>query len=93
MGKTYLSSLMAQKIAIQSVSGADNPLQQLTAREFEVFRLLAEGKAVAEIANILIIGRKTVANHQTLLRQKLDIENPIDLIRLAIKYDIIEVKI
>jgi len=90
VGKNYLSSLIAQKIAIQSVSGGDNPLQQLTAREFEVFRLLAEGKTVMEIAKILIIGRKTVANHQTLLKQKLEIDSPIELVRLAIKYDIIE---
>lgn len=93
MGKTYLSRLMAHKIAIESVSGGDNPFRQLTAREFEVFRLLAEGRAVSEIADILIIGHKTVANHQTLIKQKLDIDNPIELVRLAIKYEIIEATI
>jgi DNA-binding NarL/FixJ family response regulator len=89
-GKNFLSSSMAQKIALQTMSGEDNPTQKLTAREFEVFRLLAEGKVVDEIAKILNIGQKTVANYQTLLKQKLDINSPVELVRLAIRHGIIE---
>ncbi|MBL1319987.1 MAG: response regulator transcription factor [Methylophaga sp.] len=89
-GKNYLSADMAQKIALQSMSGDDNPTQKLTAREFEIFRLLAEGKVVDEIAKLLNIGQKTVANYQTLLKQKLEVNSPVELVRLAIRHGIIE---
>lgn len=88
-GKSFLSSDMAHKVALQSLAGDDNPTQRLTSREFEVFRLLAEGKLVDDIANRLNIGQKTVANYQTTLKQKLGIHSPVDLVRLAMKYGVI----
>jgi two-component system invasion response regulator UvrY len=88
-GKSYLNADMAQKIALQNMGESDNPMQCLTAREFEVFRLLAEGRVVDEIAEILTIGQKTVANYQTSLKQKLKIQSSVDLVRLAMKYDVI----
>lgn len=90
VGKNYLSAVMAQKIAMQSLAGDENPTHKLTAREFEVFRFLAEGKMVDDIAKILNIGQKTVANYQTLLKQKLGITSPVELVRLAIKHGVIE---
>ena len=89
-GKNYLSPEMAQKIALQSMTGDDNPAQKLTVREFEVFRLLAEGKVTEEVAKILNIGQKTAANYQTMLKQKLEVSSPVDLVRLAIKHGVIE---
>jgi DNA-binding NarL/FixJ family response regulator len=88
-GKTFLSAEMAQKVAMQSLNGGDNPTQKLTSREFEVFRLLAEGKLVDDIAVSLNIGQKTVANYQTSLKQKLNIHSAVDLVKLAIKYGVI----
>ncbi|MCB5186942.1 response regulator transcription factor [Methylobacillus caricis] len=90
VGKGYLSSGIAQKIALQSLSGDDDPTRLLSAREFEVFRLLAEGHGIEEIATILKISQKTVANYQTLLKQKLGISSPIELVRLAIRHGLIE---
>ncbi|PHS23324.1 MAG: DNA-binding response regulator [Methylophaga sp.] len=89
-GKNYLSAIMAQKIALQSLAGDENPTHKLTAREFEVFRFLAEGKMVDEIAKLLNLGQKTVANYQTLLKHKLGVSSPVELVRLAIKYGVIE---
>jgi len=89
-GKSYLSAGVAQKIALQSLSGDDNPTYKLTAREFEVFRFLAEGKVVDDIAKLLNIGQKTVANYQTLLKQKLGVNSPVELVRLAIRCGVIE---
>jgi DNA-binding NarL/FixJ family response regulator len=89
-GKSYLSPEMAQKIALQSMTGDDNPAQRLTVREFEVFRLLAEGRVTEEVAKILNIGQKTAANYQTMLKQKLDVSSPVELVRLAIKHGVIE---
>lgn len=91
-GKTFLSADMAQKIALKSVSGAEDPTQRLTVREFEVFRLLAEGLALDEIARRLNLGPKTVANYQTILRHKLGFNTSVELVRLAIKYGVISSK-
>ncbi len=90
LGKGYLSPGIAQQIALQTLSGSDDPTRLLSAREFEVFRLLAAGKGIEEISTILKISQKTVANYQTLLKQKLGITSPIELVRLAIKHGVIE---
>ena len=88
-GNNYLSAVMAQKIALQSLSGDDNPTHKLTTREFEIFKFLAEGKVVDDIAGLLNIGQKTVANYQTLLKHKLGVNSPVELVRLAIKHGVI----
>ena len=88
-GKIYISSNMAQKIALQAKSDEDNPLKCLSTREFEMFRLLAEGCSVKEISEILNVGSKTVANYQTNIKHKLDIHSPVDIVRMAIRYDVI----
>ncbi|MEW8505898.1 MAG: response regulator transcription factor [Candidatus Thiodiazotropha sp.] len=89
VGEKCLSGDMARKLAFNSAAGDDDPAQLLTTREFEVFRLLAEGKSIEDIATALDIGLKTVANYQTNIRQKLDINSPVELVRLAIKHGLI----
>ncbi|HQN65132.1 MAG TPA: response regulator transcription factor [Methylophilus sp.] len=88
-GKTYISPCLAQKIALKTISGEEDPIQRLSAREFEVFRLLAEGLSIESIANTLNISQKTAANYQTLLKQKLGISSAVELVRLAIQYGVI----
>ena len=58
-------------------------LEVLTEREFEVLRLLTDGRSLAEIAALLCVSGKTVANYQTNIRQKLSVDNPMQLLRLA----------
>ena len=89
-GKTFLSAEIAQKIALEALSGHDEPIHQLSGREFEVFRLLAEGKKVEEIAEMLKISQKTVANYYTMIKQKLGVSSPIDMVRLAIRHGLVE---
>jgi len=88
-GKTYISPAVAQKIALQSLVGQDSQLQQLSSREFEVFRLLAEGKGTDEVGEILRISQKTVANYHTIIKQKLGITTSVELIRMAMRYGVI----
>ena len=88
-GKGYLSADVAQKIALQNLSGNDDPLRKLSAREFEIFRLLVDGNSVEAIGDQLNISHKTVANYQTLLKQKLGINSPVEMVRLAIRYGVI----
>jgi len=72
------------------LTGDDDPVHQLSAREFEVFRLLADGKRVEEVAEMLKISQKTVANYYTLIKQKLGVSSPIEMVRFAIRHGLIE---
>ena len=89
-GEVFLSSEIAKKMAMQSISGNQDPVHELSAREFEIFRLLAEGLDIDAIASTLNISSKTVSNYQTMIKQKLDINTPIELIRYAIKVGVIK---
>jgi two-component system invasion response regulator UvrY len=91
IGKIYISSNMAKKIALQAMTHEENPLKSLSTREFEMFRLLAEGCSVKEISEILSVGSKTVANYQTNIKHKLDLHSPVDIVRMAMRYDVIAV--
>jgi len=84
-----MSAEVAQKVALQNMSGEDDPICLLTTREFEIFRMLVEGSSVEVIANKLTISHKTVANYQTLLKQKLNISTPLEMVRLAIRHGVI----
>ena len=89
-GQTYINANISKKITQQFLSNEDNPLQQLSAREFEIFRLLAEGSDSNLIATTLNISSKTVANYQTSIKQKLGINNSVELVRLAIRSGLID---
>jgi DNA-binding NarL/FixJ family response regulator len=89
-GDVFLSDEIAKKMAMQSILGNQDPVHELSAREFEIFRLLAEGLDIDAIATTLNIGSKTVSNYQTMIKQKLNINTPIELIRYAIKVGVIK---
>jgi len=89
-GDVFLSDEIAKKMAMKSISGNQDPVHELSAREFEIFRLLAEGFDIDAIASTLNISSKTVSNYQTMIKQKLNINTPIELIRYAIKVGVIK---
>ena len=89
-GEVFLSDEIAKKMAMQSISGEQDPIHELSAREFEIFRLLAEGFEIDAIATTLNISSKTVSNYQTMIKQKLNINTPVELIRYAIKAGVIK---
>jgi two-component system invasion response regulator UvrY len=89
-GEIFLSDEIAKKMAMQSISGAEDPIDELSAREFEIFRLLAEGIEIDAIAATLNISSKTVSNYQTMIKQKLNINTAVELIRYAIKTGVIK---
>ncbi len=89
-GEVFLSDEIAKKMAMQSISGEQDPIHELSAREFEIFRLLAEGLEIDAIAATLNISSKTISNYQTMIKQKLNINTPVELIRYAIKAGVIK---
>lgn len=89
-GRTCIAPEIAQQIAMQKLTGSENPLDVLSQREFEVFRLLAEGKTVNDIADILSLSPKTVGTHHTNIKQKLNVSNSAELARLAIRSGLLD---
>lgn len=82
-GKKYLSAEMARKLALRDFAGAQG--EDLSAREMQVLRLLAQGQSVKSIAESMGLSPKTVANHQSALKQKLAADTAIELLRKAIE--------
>jgi two-component system response regulator NreC len=66
-----------------------DPYEQLTGREKEVLRLLAEGHTNKEVAKMLVISPKTVDSHKTRLMAKLELHNRAELIKYALQKKII----
>lgn len=91
-GNTYLEQEIAQKLAVQNVKKTDRnaTLNTLSAREFDVFCLLARGFTTREVAEELRLGYKTVANHATIIKSKLNLNTTAEMARLAYHFGLIE---
>ena len=83
-GGRYVESEIAQAMAVQ-VAASGQPLDRLTARDLEIMRLLADGRSLAEIADALGIGYKTVANTLSQIKAKLGVSRTADLVRVAVE--------
>jgi len=89
-GRSFMSSSLAQNFAIDSVTKPHNPFDELSAKEFEIFRLIAQGKEIDEIADALKLSEKTIANYQSLLKKKLNVSNSIEIVKLALQNGLID---
>ena len=72
------------------IKTSDNQLNELNEREFEIFKMIASGKTIKNIAADMNISQKTVANYQTSIKQKLEIDNPIEFYKLAVEFNLIK---
>ena len=89
-GKLFLEPALAQEIIVEQVGSQGSPLEALSAREFEVFVMLARGKSVAEIAAVLFLSPRTVGTHLYNIKQKLGAGNAAELTLIAIRNGLIE---
>jgi two-component system, NarL family, invasion response regulator UvrY len=83
-GGRYIEREIAAKLALGKFSGVD-PLDQLTAREVDILRLLGEGNTYTQIATAMGVSYKTIANSSSLIKEKLSVETTADLIRLSVE--------
>ena len=87
-GKTFLGTGIARELAMRSVA-TDEDANLLSPREFEVLRLLVQGCSLSDIAVQLGLTAKTVANHQSLIRQKLGVDSAVKLLQAAARLGIV----
>jgi two-component system, NarL family, invasion response regulator UvrY len=83
-GGLYLHPEMARQVAFLRAGANANGISSLSPREVEILRLLAAGRTMAQIADLLDVSYKTIANNCTQLKQKLGARSAMDLMRIAL---------
>lgn len=89
-GHVYLSDQMSARV-LQQASGASHrpaasPLERLSDRELEVFRLLGRGRGTREIAEALHLSVKTVETYRAHIMEKLQLRHATELIQHAVQF-------
>jgi DNA-binding NarL/FixJ family response regulator len=89
-GRIYLSHSMGSKLLAPMVNGgvdvSHSPVQRLSARELEVFRLLGAGQETRQIAEALKVSVKTIETYREHIKVKLNVDNSTQLIRKAVAW-------
>jgi DNA-binding NarL/FixJ family response regulator len=91
-GKIYLSRDISRSAVdkyLRSVSGKGVPLMQLTPRQREILRFIAEAKNTKEIAFLLGLSVKTVEAHRSRLMDRLGIHDVVGLVRYAMRVGLV----
>lgn len=83
-GGRYLDPRIAEQLAFANAEQRGTGLDSLSAREFQVLRLLADGLSVNQVAERLAISNKTVSTHKTRLMEKMGFTCNADIIRFVL---------
>ena len=91
-GHAYIEQPLATQLACHPPQDASDPrLQRMTQRELEIFVMIAKGTPARMIAEQLSISSKTVSNHLTLLKSKLQVSSHAELVHLGIDMGVVRV--
>lgn len=89
-GKVYLSPRMTERMLQRAVGVPpqldQSPVESLTDRELEIFKLIGQGKTTRQIAGELYVSVKTVETHRENIKSKLGIVNAAELSREAVQW-------
>jgi DNA-binding NarL/FixJ family response regulator len=88
-GDIYLSPGVSRTVVQAFLSGSSEPLDPLSSREREVLQLIAEGKNMKEIGDLLGISARTAETHRARIMEKLKIHDVAGLVRYAIRHGLI----
>jgi DNA-binding NarL/FixJ family response regulator len=89
-GGVHLTDAAAASLVENASSRDLSPHEQLSDREFEIFRLLCLGQGPTEIAEQLHLSVKTVSTHKTRILQKMNLENAAELVRYALQHELLD---
>lgn len=82
-GRKYMSPALTEKLAMEAVMDDGSRSPVLSDRELQVLFLIAEGKGLSEIADVLILSVKTVSTYRSRLLEKLGAKTNADLVHYA----------
>ncbi len=88
LGRKYITPEIAEKLVTQFDSNK-KPHELLTNREFEIFKQLALGKTITQIADTLSLALTTVSTYRTRILEKLNLSNNSELTRYALAHNVI----
>lgn len=90
-GGKYVSPALAETLIMYVERDADTPLQDtLSDREFEVMRLIASGKTISEIAELLALSAKTISTYRARVMEKMGMKTNAELTHYAIQNKLID---
>jgi DNA-binding NarL/FixJ family response regulator len=89
-GRKYVSATLAEKLIVDLERGTSQPPHDtLSEREFEVLRLIASGKTVSEIANMLALSDKTISTYRARILEKMGLKTNAALTYYAIQHKLV----
>ncbi len=88
-GGKYVSPALAEKLVANLDKKEEEPHESLSDREFQVFRLIASGMDVDEIAEELFVSVKTVRTYRDRILEKLQLKNNVEIAHYAIKHKLV----
>lgn len=90
-GGKYISTNVADKLAEALDTGIEKvPHEMLSDREFQVFKSIATGMTVGEIAVELNLSVKTISTYRTKILDKMKLRNNADIMQYAVRYNLVE---
>lgn len=90
-GSKYVSPALAEKLVVDLERGSEGPPHEtLSDREFEVLRLIASGKTVGEIAEMLSLSDKTISTYRARILEKMGMKTNAELTHYAIQNKLVE---
>ena len=90
-GGVFVSPAVAELMAREIMPGATGlPHTLLSDREYQVFRMIAAGSGIGEIALDLSLSVKTVSTHKTRIMQKMNLANQTELVRYALRHKLLD---
>jgi two-component system, NarL family, invasion response regulator UvrY len=89
-GGTYVEHSVAEELVFLSIKLQAHPLSELSTRELEVLRLLANGCSLSTIAGIIGVNEKTAANSSSRIKAKLGARTTAELISIAFRSGLVD---
>ncbi|MDR7023835.1 MAG: DNA-binding response regulator [Pseudomonas sp.] len=89
-GGRYLDPRIAEQLAFASTSTGESTLKDLSDREYQILRMLAQGLSVNQIAEHLVISNKTVSTHKARLMEKMGFSCNAEIIKYAMAQGLTE---
>jgi DNA-binding NarL/FixJ family response regulator len=88
-GRSYITPLITKGVVGSLLQVEQKLAPELTPRQREVLQLLAEGRSMKEVANLLNLTPRTVAFHKYRIMEQLKLKSNAELVQYAVKHHIV----
>ncbi|NVM26328.1 MAG: response regulator transcription factor [Desulfobacterales bacterium] len=90
-GKKYISSSLAEKLALHLENDTDKPIhEKLSDREYQILCMIASGETIKEIAQGLFLSEKTISTYRSRILEKMNMKSNAELTHYAIKNRLVD---